>query len=182
MRTIRRGGPYYRVADPDWDEPLSGVHAQRTGGRWNPMAAYPVVYLNATMATARLNARRLLREKTLVGMPFSFDDLEPAALPCLVVTSVPDSDVVDCVTDDGLVDAGLPGTYPDDGSGGTVPWATCQPVGVSAHDAELAGVAARSAAPGASIGDEELAWFTDHGGPLTATAGPEPFAIWFGDY
>ena len=25
MRTIRRGGPYLRVADPDWQDPLDGA-------------------------------------------------------------------------------------------------------------------------------------------------------------
>ena len=43
---VPRGGVYVRVADPDWDDPLSGEFAKARGGRWNAPGAFPVVYLS----------------------------------------------------------------------------------------------------------------------------------------
>jgi hypothetical protein len=182
LKSIKRSGDYYRVAQPDWADPLDGVYAQRAGGRWNPKGSYPVVYLNASVDTARLNARRLLRDQTLNGMPFSFDDLEPTALPVLVRTQVPLADVLDCVSDLGLKSVGLPRSFPRKRDRSTVPHSACQPIGELAHEAGLAGVASRSAAPGAPRDAEELAWFTRNGGPLTRVGPVAEFAEWFGDY
>jgi hypothetical protein len=182
LKSIKRSGDYYRVAQPDWADPLDGVYAQRAGGRWNPKGSYPAVYLIASIHTARLNARRLLRDQTLAGMPFSFDDLEPTALPVLVRTTVPSATVLDCVSDAGLKDVGLPTTFPRKRDRSTVPHQACQPIGERAHEAGLAGVASRSAAPAAAREDEELAWFTRNGGPLTRAGPAAAFSEWFGDY
>ncbi len=35
MRHVRRDGAYLRVADRDWDDPLSSHYTLRRGGRWN---------------------------------------------------------------------------------------------------------------------------------------------------
>jgi len=151
LRTIRRGGPYLRVADPDWDDPLDGRHAAERGGRWNPPESFPVVYLCGSIEVARANVYRRLR-----GQPYGPEDLRPEGGPILVRTRVPDDRYLNAVTDAGLQDLGLPKTYPRDSRRRTVPHRRCQPIGLRAWEAELPGVAARSAAAAAG---EELAYF-----------------------
>ena len=150
MRTIRRGGRYLRVADPDWDDPLDGWHAAVRGGRWNPPESFPVVYLCLTVAVARANVYRLLE-----GQPYGPEDLRPEAGPILVRTSVLEDRYLNVVTDAGCRDAGLPKTYPRDSRRRIVPHRRCQPIGLRAFEAGLPGVAARSA----WIAGEELAYF-----------------------
>jgi hypothetical protein len=154
MRTIRRGGRYLRVADPDWDDPLDGRHAAERGGRWNPPESFPVVYLCQTVAVARANVYRLLE-----GQPYGPEDLRPEGAPVLVRATVPEDRYLNVVTEAGCRDAGLPRTYPRDSRRRIVPHRRCQPIGLRAFEAGLPGVAARSAAPTAPAGDEELAYF-----------------------
>ena len=144
-----------RVADPDWEDPLDGTYARDAGGRWNPPGSFPVVYLNADERVARANVLQRYRD-----LPYGPEDLEPALAPDLVSTVVPDIEYVDVVTDAGCVAAGLPASYPVDGSGRKVPWRACRPVGQTAWDAGLPGIACRSAADGAPRDGEELAWFS----------------------
>jgi RES domain len=141
MRTIRRGGPYLRVADPDWDDPLDGRYAAERGGRWNPPESFPVVYLCRSIEVARANVYRRLE-----GQPYGPEDLRLEAGPVLVRTRVPDDRYLNVVTDAGCRDAGLPETYPRDGRRRVVPHGRCQPIGLRAWEAGLPGVAARSAA------------------------------------
>ena len=148
MRTIRRGGPYLRVADPDWDDPLDGRYAAERGGRWNPPESFPVVYLTSSVAVAR--AYVFLK---LEAQPYGPEDLRRG--PLLVRTRVPEDRYVNAVTEAGLRDLGLPETYPRDGRGRLVSWRRCQTIGLEAWENGLPGVAARSAR-----GDgEELAYF-----------------------
>jgi hypothetical protein len=150
MRTIRRGGPYLRVADPDWDDPLDGRYAAERGGRWNPPESFPVVYLCLTVAVARANVYRRLE-----GQPYGPEDLRTESGPVLVRTRVPGDRYLNVITDAGCRDAGLPKTYPRDSRRRIVTHGRCQPIGQRAWEAGLPGVAARSAwAPG-----EELAYF-----------------------
>jgi hypothetical protein len=160
FRTIRRAGAYFRVADPTWENPLAGRHAQAAGGRWNPPDSFPVVYLNRDVPTARANVT--LRFE---GRPYQPEDLDPAEAPVLVTTDVPENEFVDVVTDAGCVSAGLPASYPRDANGGLIGRNVCQPIGQRAHDERRAGVACRSAAPRATRRGEELAWF-ERGDPL----------------
>lgn len=171
LRTIRRGGEYHRVADPAWEDPLDGRYAQRAGGRWNPPGSFPVVYLNADVATARANVALRFR-----GRPFSPEDLDPAAAPVLVSTRVAEDRFVDVVTPEGCAAAGLPRTYPDE-NGALVPHARCQPVGRRAWDEGHPGIACRSAARAAGDRAEELAWF-ERDTRLTPGA-VRPFDDWF---
>ena len=167
MRTIRRGGPYLRVADPDWDDPLDGRYAADRGGRWNPPESFPVVYLCETVAVARANVYRRLE-----GQPYGPEDLRPEGGPVLVRTRVPEDRYLNVVTEAGLRNAGLPRTYPRDGRGRIVSWRRCQPIGLRAWEAGLPGIAARSAAgPG-----EELAYF---GRRRLRRAGVRSFPEWF---
>lgn len=189
MRTGHCEGRFVRVADPDWDNPLDGTWAQRRGGRWNAPGSHATVYLNGSLAVARVNARAMLRRRTLAGMPFGFEDLDPAGLPVLVTTRIAPSEVCECVTDEGVIEAGLPVSYPLDESGAVVAHARCQPVGAAAVAAGLCGVWARSAAAvsggdgpvGVSVdsADAELAWFPVNGGELVVDGRPVPFDEWF---
>ncbi|MCP3958394.1 MAG: RES family NAD+ phosphorylase [bacterium] len=153
LRTIERGGRYLRVADPDWRDPLDGSHSERHGGRWNPPGSFPVVYLGASLAVARVNVRR-----KFAGLPYGPEDVEPDVAPVLVTTDITTGDFVDVVSDEGCRAAGLPESYPRD-EGEDVVWERCQPIGQRAWDESFPGIACRSAAPGAGSDDEELAWF-----------------------
>lgn len=176
MRTCQAASTYLRIADPDWEDLLDGVVSMRRGGRWNAPGSFPAVYLCADADTARANARLLL-ERTIDGMPFALDDLEPDALPVLVGVKLPSGDIVDALTDEGLEQAGLPSTYPRRTSGDPLPWSACQRTGGRAHQAGSGRIAYRSAALAAGRG--ELAWFTDVAGALTSHGPARPFNDWF---
>lgn len=158
MKLLRRGGPYLRVADPGWDDPLDGSYGARFGGRWNPPGSYPVCYLNLDLGTARANARYLLTRR-LEGLAINVDDLDPQELPVLVTTDVEEDDFVDVVTDDGCAAVGLSPAYPLDDAGVPVGWEPCRNIGQQGWQAGRPGVACRSAADGAPPDGEELAWF-----------------------
>jgi RES domain len=167
VRTIRRGGPYLRVADPGWDDPLDGRFAAERGGRWNPPESFPVVYLCRSIEVARANVYRKLE-----GQPYGPEDLLPQNGPVLVRTRVPEARYLNAVTDAGLRDLGLPRTYPLDSRRRPVPWRRCQPIGLRARETGLPGIAARSAA----TAGEELAYF----GPRKLARGAvRPFDDWF---
>ena len=150
MKTVPIEGPYCRVADPEWDDPLDPSFSAATGQRWNP-PGMACLYLNRDEATARAN---LLRK--FAGLAYGPADLDPATAPLLIDVEVPAGDAADAYTDDGLRSLGLQDTYPFDADGSPVPHSTCQAVGQDIHDAGLHGVDYRSAAPG---GDRELARF-----------------------
>lgn len=154
MRTVRRGGTYFRVADPAWSDPLDGSFAQARGGRWHPPGSFAVVYLNRSEAVARANVYRKLQ-----GQPYGPEDLDPASGPALVTAAVDEDRYVDAVTARGLRSVGLPESYPRTATGGIVGWDVCQPIGSAAFAAGAPGIACRSAAPGAPPDGEELAWF-----------------------
>lgn len=160
---VTRGGRYLRVADPDWSDPLDSSFAQVDGGRWNAPASFGVVYLNASKPTARRNVARLF-----VGLPYGLEDLDPDEAPVLIATDVPRAEFLDAVSDNGLTAVGLPSSYPNDAAGVRVSHAVCQPIGHAAWDEGRPGVACRSAAPGTSLVDEELARF-DRGVALVET-------------
>lgn len=152
MRHRRLDGPFHRVADPSWEDPLDGRHSQKAGGRWNPPGSFPVVYLCREIAVARANVYRLL-----VGLPYGPEDLDPELAPVLIEVAVPMESYVDAFTKAGLRSLGLPDTYPLDRRGALVEWQECRPVGLRAWEAGEPGLAARSAAR--PDGGMELAWF-----------------------
>lgn len=169
---VTRGGVYVRVADPDWDDPLSGEYAKARGGRWNAPGSFPVVYLNGDERVARANVLQ-----RFAGLPYGPEDLEPSAAPVLVSALVPEDDFVDVVSEAGCVAVGLPATYPACDDGAPVSHEVCRPVGQAAWDAGRPGIACRSAAPAAPPGGEELARF-GQGEPLTPFQ-VRRFADWF---
>lgn len=161
MLTTPIGGRYFRVADPEWSDPLDpSFSARPPGQRWNP-PGLPCLYLNHDMTTARANVQR-----QFAGLPFAPESLDPATAPQLVEVEIPPGQAADAHTDHGLAVLGLPATYPLDPSGTLVPHETCQPIGQAAFDANLDGVDYRSAAPG---GTRELAWFPRDSHPTEST-------------
>ena len=155
MLTVPIGGLYYRVADPDWADPLDpSFAAAPPGQRWNP-TGLACLYLNHDKTTARANVM-----KRFVGLPYGPEDLNPATAPLLLGVDVPEGAAADAYTEAGLSAMGLPGTYPHDTAGDVIPHQTCQPIGRAAHDAGLDGIDCRSAA---ADNGRELAWFPGHG-------------------
>jgi hypothetical protein len=153
FRHLARRGRYSRVVDPGWSRPLDPSFAAERGGRWNPPASFPVVYLCATREVARANVLR-----RFVGFPYGVLDLRPDRRPSLVETDVPEHRAVDVVTDAGCRAAGLPASYPYDGRGRRIGWQRTQPVGSTAWSQDERSIACRSAALPKNERGEELAW------------------------
>ena len=144
---------WLRVCRPDWVDPFDPGFAPLCGGRWTPPDTWPTLYLNRDLATARGQIERLLE-----GTGVDPDDLTDDAFQ-LVATRLPRGlEAADVVTDVGVAAAGLPATYPDDGTGERVAYAVCWPIAEAAHDAGLDGVECRSAATRLGTG-RELAWW-----------------------
>ena len=156
---------WLRLADPNWADPLDPSFAQLRGGRWNPPASFPALYLNGDAATARLQIERLLD-----GSPVRPDDLDDGAYE-MVAVSLPRSQIcAEAVSDKGLTALGLPDSYPTSESGKEVPHPMCQRVGEQVHAEGLRGVCCRSACTPDGRG-LELAWFP-------ATRRSKAKAIW----
>lgn len=151
---LRDGHRWLRVADPTWGDPLDPGFAAERGGRWNPAATFPVLYLNEDLVTARVNASRFFD-----GKPYRPEELRDDAAPMLVEATLPRSQTVaDLHTATGVRDVGLPASYPLDRRGRLVSHRVCQKVGQAIHDAGLRGVLCRSARTPFGAG-RELAWF-----------------------
>ena len=172
FRHVTRGGSYFRVADPVWQDPLDGHSGVATGGRWNEAGSFPVVYLSRTKSVARKFVAHKLGDQ-----PYSPEDLDPAEGPLLVTADLESEDYVDVVTDEGCITAGLPDSYPRDDAGETIPHQVCWPIGQAAWDTGEPGIACRSASKAAATTDEELAWF-QRADTLIAVD-EEPFLSWF---
>lgn len=173
-RTVRRGGPYNRLAEPAWTDPLDTGYSKTRGGRWNPPGAFGALYLNRDLRVARLQV-----EHRLAGHPYGVEDLDEAEQHDLVDLDVPEQTWLDCVSDGGLEAVGLPVSYPRHPDGTAVGHPECRPKGQAAFNEGLPGVACRSAAYGAATADEELAVFARAGGPNVAITHRRPFADWF---
>lgn len=84
-RTIRRGGPYYRVVAPEWI----------------------ALYLNATVQVAAANVCAQYS-----GRAIKLFDLLPKARPELVTFQVSTVDVLDACTPDGIATLGFAENFP----------------------------------------------------------------------
>ena len=173
-RTIHRGGPYNRLAEPSWANPLDTSYSRGRGGRWNPPGSFGVLYLNRDLRVARLQVQHKLR-----GHPYGVEDLDESEQHDLVSVEVAERDWLDCVTVPGLEAVGLPPTYPRHANGRPVRHVDCQPVGRSAFEDGVPGIACRSAATGASPTDEEIAVFDRDADTGVRMTGRQPFADWF---
>jgi hypothetical protein len=173
-RTIRRGGPYNRLAEPFWADPLDTSYSRQRGGRWNPAGSFGVLYLNRDLRIARLQVQHKLR-----AHPYGVEDLDEPEQHDLVSVDVAERDWLDCVTIPGLEAVGLPATYPRHRNGRPVQHAACQPIGRSAFEDGRPGIACRSAATGASQTDEELGVFDRDVSTSVRTTDRQQFADWF---
>jgi hypothetical protein len=161
--TTPRKGRYYRVCDPLWSDCCDAAFAARHGGRWNAPNTFPVLYLNADIDTAKMNAQRVYE-----GEAFGLYDLNPTMRPHLQLVEVTACTPIDAVTDDGLTALGLPVTYPD-----KVGHSVCRPIGKRIQSAGHCGIACRSAA---RVGGEELALLDLH---LATKQDRLPFTEWY---
>ena len=144
---------WLRVASAGWKNPLDPSYAQRTGGRWNPPNAYPALYLNGDLTTARSQLERMLE-----GYPAGLDDLDEDAI-VLVAARLPKRQrCADGVSAAGLKALELPQTYPPGTTGKPVTHSRCQRIGVAVRSRRLHGLWCRSASTSDGRG-RELAWF-----------------------
>lgn len=148
------GHEWWRIANPDWANPLDPEYAKRSGGRWNPPESFPTLYLNEDRVTARLNLRLFI-----TGWSYEPEDLRNDTGPLLIGANLPRNQrVADVHSREGIASVNLPPTYPVDANGKLVPHAPCQAIGREAKERGLRGVRCRSArAPGGA--GRELAWF-----------------------
>lgn len=169
---LKRGGEYWRVADPEWADPLDGRPGMARGGRWNAPGSFAAVYLNSNVSLARLFVAHKLGHQ-----PYGPEDIDPDSGPVLVSVDIAEEDFVDLVTSAGCANAGLPESYPINASGDVIGHETCWPIGQAAWNLGEQGIACRSATRGASESDEDLAWF-QRAQPLQG-GGVQPFVDWF---
>ncbi|MGC1381803.1 MAG: RES domain-containing protein [Candidatus Baltobacteraceae bacterium] len=173
MLGITRGGTYFRVFKPDWDDPLDTSFSREIGGRWNAPGLFGALYLNATRTVAAANARAQHR-----GRAIGLLDLRPERRPRLLQVHVPRCTVLDAVRPEGLRAVNLPANYP---------WRVgperCRPIGLRAYRrGDLRGIASRSAAECSATDwlGEELAWFDKS--PSLRESGPRrDFELWYPD-
>ena len=174
-RHVRRGGAYLRVADPGWTDPLDPSWAAERGGRWNPPASFPVLYLCATVEVARANVLRRFE-----GFPYGVLDLRPDRRPDLVEVGVSELRAADIVTDAGCRAVGLPATYPLDGRRRRIGWERTQPIGLRLFREGEVAIAARSAALASGERGEELARIVRTRRERPRLQGRRSFDAWFG--
>lgn len=173
-RAIRRGGAYNRLAETSWDDPFDTTYSSERGGRWNPPGSFGVLYLNRYLRMARLQVHHKLR-----GQPYGVEDLDEDEQHDLVHVDVEERAWLDCITRAGLEAVGLPARYPRHANGRPVRHETCQPIGQVAYNGGRSGVACRSAASGANLGDEELAVFDRNAEAAVRMIGRQQFSEWF---
>lgn len=165
---------WWRIADPAWSDPVDPAFAQQLGGRWNAPGSHRTLYLNEDVVTARMNM-----ELFSAQWPYEPQDLRPEQAPVLVGVTLPRSQsVADAHTPAGLVQLGLPATYPIDALGKTVQREVCQPIGGRIQRAGLRGVRCRSATSPLGEG-RELAWFPATIRSRATIQRTRPFNDWF---
>lgn len=172
MKRLSRGGRYYRVANPNWADPLDPSYSKRYGGRWTPPGEFGALYLCATIDVAAANARAQHRNRAI-----KLFDLRPQARPSLVMVNVPENRFLDVITDAGIAALRLPHAYPFG-----VAYERCWPIARRAYEEHIAGVACRSNAEATStfwVG-KELALF-DYSLPVRRVGKIKPFAQWYPD-
>lgn len=168
------GHRWLRIADPAWLDPLDPTFAEARGGRWNPPASFPVLYLNEDLVTARANLRLFI-----AGWPVEPEDLRDDNGPCLVAAGLPRAQrVADMHTAAGVRAVGLPSSFPLDANGRLIGHDACQPLGLQVHARGLRGVHCRSARFAAGAG-RELAWFPATARSRAHLESVATFAAWF---
>lgn len=171
---IPNGHRWLRIADPQWTDPLDSSFAAEVGGRWNPPASYPTLYLNEDIVTARVNMRLWTDQ-----WPYAPEDLRPEHAPVLVTATLPrDQTAADAHTPAGLAALGLPASYPTDGRNERVGHDRCQPIGAAVRSLDFHGIRCRSAQTPLGAG-RELAWFPRTSRSKAAEQLTQAFDEWF---
>jgi RES domain-containing protein len=153
-------GTLFRCVLPSYDQPLDSSYAQQTGGRWNPPGSFAVLYTFTSPQTAQtwLDTR-------WSALGFTWDEIEPAKLPDLVVMDAEVEGLADVATDEGLQAFGLPAVYPV-GFETSGSYSMTQAIGVQIHDRQGPGLVTRSATAQSWTGPMlnwcEVAIFTEY--------------------
>ncbi|MEO0575669.1 MAG: RES family NAD+ phosphorylase [Pseudomonadota bacterium] len=172
--TLRDGWVWLRLASKAWANPLDPAFAERFGGRWNPPGAFPTLYLNEDVVTARLNLRAFI-----APMPYEPEDLNLQHGPDLIGATLPrQQSVCDAHTPEGIDALSLPAQFPLTANGDTVSHTVCQRVGQRVKDRGLRGLRARSAQSRDGVG-RELAWFPASSRSKATQVSVAPFATWY---
>lgn len=166
---IQRGGTYYRVCGPDWDDPVDTRYSAEFGGRWNAPRRFGVLYLNADLDVARANARLFLQRQ--LGPNVQPEDVADDYLPDAVGITVTDSDFADAVTTTARRPLGLAATYAP-GKG----YRQCRAAGARLYREGESGIATTSAV---AADHEELAIFDRSVPQLTRVGRRRRFAGWY---
>jgi RES domain-containing protein len=146
---VTRGGAYYRVCGPDWEDPSDTTYSKMCGGRWNAPGSFGVLYLNENLEGARANARRFIADQ--FGPSVLPEDIDPAYLPDATTFAVTATGFVDAVSVAGRAALGLATTYATKAG-----YDSCRRAGTRAYAADEDGIATTSAVQQQS---EELAVF-----------------------
>jgi RES domain-containing protein len=126
--------PVYRVVRARWGDPLDASFSRRTADRrWNT-SDFPALYCCCSVAVARAVALDVFRTAGV-----EMEDLQPDIRPQLVEIEWR-GDVVDMVTEDGVIAAGFAADYPRG-----VDRASTRAAAEEWHRAGAEGVCARSA-------------------------------------
>ena len=173
---VRRGGPYYRVVDPTWNDPSDTSYSKRVGGRWNQpdrpgQSGFGALYLNATFEVARANAVRHIQSQ--FGPQVTFDDFVRSALPQLQYYDVVQTDFVDLVNRGAVEALGLPATYPRE-----IPHPPCQEIAATAYATDEQGLAVLSAVE-TNDTNEELVIFDREVNKIAAKRQRVDFETWY---
>ena len=165
------GHVWLRVVRPEYADPFDMSFAQAQGGRWNPPASWPTLYLNEDMATVHAQVRHMFVDRGIEP-----DDLDDDAPLHLAACTLPQRQrVADAHTSAGLKQLGLPSTYPLTRRGNTIGRGITQTIGATVHGAGLRGVWCTSAA---GIG-REFGWFpASRSIAVPAWSRSKPFGHW----
>lgn len=166
---IERGGTYYRVCGPDWDDPVDTRYGAEFGGRWNAPGTFGVLYLNPNLKVARANAMLFLKRQ--LGPGVQPEDVADDYLPDAVSISVTRSDFADAVSTTGRRALGLAARYAP-GKG----YLPCRAAGARLYREAESGIATTSAV---AADHEELAIFDRRVPHLTRVGRRRRFAGWY---
>ena len=136
--TVAVQGNVFRAIPHGSATPLSTQFAFELGGRWNSPSSYPVFYTSGSVTGVR-NYVNWQAEN--YGLPL--DSWAPEDQPDLLVVSV-DGSFADLATDFGLVNRGLPPTYPL-GYLASESWSITQSIAATLYLAGWPGLVTRSA-------------------------------------
>lgn len=132
LGTTQWSSTTYRHASPDRD-PLSGEGARKSGGRWNPSALFPTLYLADSVETSVAEFERMAAMQGLSPEDFLPRDLHEIECRNLDVLDIRDNRALESL---GLTDADI----------SSADWDRCQAVGEAAHFLGFHAVIAPSAA------------------------------------